>query len=390
MVFYQYSVLVDFIQGHGIADEQLRKEIQCALVKKLDHILVRNMEIVKVFFNDNLTGAEKIILDNVIANHIPGDGLESDNYTKIPREKVFISDTNEYSMVSDTYFGGFMIDIHNNQRNAPNGTFTIMKNNANHSPTITKINGTSVENTKLNLSWSPDCEIDIAKTSNRFDGLYSYQVLYEFQNLDDNLQEHLLFGVSYTEIIDNTFGANIFSIDTREVNNPIGIYAVSKSSSNILPSITVLNQTRNSITNEKLLVHWDISKPIELSKSSNSTNILSYMKNFKNYTIFQRNFTLNGTTNTEIGSVNGGNTFQKKHRFSGFIIIEGLTDGFPCAIFSVSKNVKTNTEGITLVSSSRGYLTGEKIVLTWPTESFIQIKKNGNNHDGVYRISIIA
>lgn len=71
------------------------------------------------------------------------------------------------------------------------------------------------------------------------------------------------------------------------------------------------------------------------------------------------------------------------------ILVKNNIFGGPSGIFMASKSEDFMESNITRLSSSAGNITNEKLRLKWDPNSFIQLRKTGNNYDGQYIIKYI-
>jgi len=70
------------------------------------------------------------------------------------------------------------------------------------------------------------------------------------------------------------------------------------------------------------------------------------------------------------------------------VLVSGTEEGMPLGIFFLSKISKIELGTVTVVSSREGS-SGATIHLTWPPNSGIFIKKDGNGNRGTYKIKFI-
>jgi hypothetical protein len=73
---------------------------------------------------------------------------------------------------------------------------------------------------------------------------------------------------------------------------------------------------------------------------------------------------------------------------SYIILIQGVEDGFPTASVSVSKSTVYQEGFIARLTGTPGLITGEQIIVTWPSASNILISKSGEGYNGNYITSI--
>jgi hypothetical protein len=131
-----------------------------------------------------------------------------------------------------------------------------------------------------------------------------------------------------------------------------------------------------------LNVSWPSNSGLSISKTTSSYNGVYYIVDNFQYTNLQTTVTLSGTSTIIIPPP----TFSYYKQQSFYIsIVSQVTNG-PNAIFYISKNINTNNGNIGSTVSF-GYPSGERLNVTWNTNSLLQLSKNGTNFDGTYLIT---
>lgn len=68
------------------------------------------------------------------------------------------------------------------------------------------------------------------------------------------------------------------------------------------------------------------------------------------------------------------------------ILISNVVSGGPCAKFTIAKNNPSRNASIQRWNSCSGNTTNERLELRWLPSTGIEIRKNGVNYDGSYKI----
>jgi len=71
------------------------------------------------------------------------------------------------------------------------------------------------------------------------------------------------------------------------------------------------------------------------------------------------------------------------------IFIKNLVSGGPSASFQLSKSESSRFPSYIRTSSSSGISTNERLEMKWDPNSGVELRKNGVNYDGQYRIKYI-
>lgn len=91
-------------------------------------------------------------------------------------------------------------------------------------------------------------------------------------------------------------------------------------------------------------------------------------------------YTLNGLSNTTIS------TSQK----GSFVIkVENLILNGPSGVFNVSKSEAARDGHCVRISAAPGYNTTTTLLVSWPPNSGILLRKTGSGFDGTYRVKIM-
>jgi hypothetical protein len=89
---------------------------------------------------------------------------------------------------------------------------------------------------------------------------------------------------------------------------------------------------------------------------------------------------LNGTAPTTIsGSILTG---------AFTVEVTAIVSNGPCATFQISKNSTGSFPSIMRLTSSAGALSNERLLISWPPNSSIQISKTGVNYNGQFQLKI--
>jgi hypothetical protein len=68
------------------------------------------------------------------------------------------------------------------------------------------------------------------------------------------------------------------------------------------------------------------------------------------------------------------------------LTIKNSVSGGPSAIFNISKNEQLLIGNPTRISSSAGLNTYERLQIRWLANSGLELRKTGNNYDGIYNV----
>ena len=397
MASYNYTYSNDFLQQAGIDEEQLRKEIQDALPIVLDFIKFRDNdgdaeipEDVTITFVAALSAPQVIILNEIIANHIPQQGVFSSE-PPVPRKRLYLQGINEPTLVENVYNGTYVLSIFNEQRSSPNTLYTLSKNRDELEPALNRWISIPISGERLDVQWKPTLEIEVTKNITQFDGMYNSNLLVDKSRRQNNRIEDLLLGTSSGDVLDKQFGTEMFICGSDEEDRPNAIFAICKTSPAISSSVTIMSSSRSSVDFTKLDLSWAPYEPIKLNKNTLSPSLdgLYFTDRLRDYKIYEKIFTLTGTDYIELKGEDDVTVFKYKQRFTGFILIEGTEDGMPCGIFSVGKNTKDQLQAFNRIVSGNGRFTGERLELIWPVDENIQVRKNGTGYNGLYRFTAI-
>ncbi len=92
------------------------------------------------------------------------------------------------------------------------------------------------------------------------------------------------------------------------------------------------------------------------------------------------NVTLNATNTTVISSIQKG---------SFVIKVENLIANGPSGVFNVTKSEASREGHCNRISASPGYNTNITLLISWPPNSGILLRKTGTSFDGAYRVKIM-
>lgn len=99
-----------------------------------------------------------------------------------------------------------------------------------------------------------------------------------------------------------------------------------------------------------------------------------------NLEIILRNFTLIGTSTTEISTNQKG---------SFVVTVSNQILNGPTAIFHVTKSEAVRNAHIVRTAASPGYMSNVFLEILWPPNSSLLLKKTGNQFDGTYKVKIM-
>lgn len=92
------------------------------------------------------------------------------------------------------------------------------------------------------------------------------------------------------------------------------------------------------------------------------------------------NITLTGTTDYEISNYQQG---------SYIITVQNSVVGGPSGVFHVTKNDSSKHAHIARTVATPGALSTITLLVTWPPNSGILLKKTGSQYDGTYRVKVM-
>ncbi len=260
------------------------------------------------------------------------------------------------------------------------GVFLLSKNTSisnNYNKTFLNISRSLTSNGTFDFIWNNKEGFDITKDYSEAIGsylIYSNTLLSESElTLSSTTQ------VSLDSPFNNLSGCYFFSIFSYNESFPGGNYIITKSiSSNNAFSLAELNTSKGT-GNTKLIISWDSSLGIKLSKSSNNCDGIYKIVNNFSIPIKEVSIILFNTSSTVIEDFN----YYKDKAFF-MEIVSNVTNG-PCAIFSITKN-NINTYANVIRYGSPGIDNTTQLNVIWASNSKLNVSKTTNNYNGTYLI----
>ena len=196
------------------------------------------------------------------------------------------------------------------------------------------------------------------------------------ENFIEQYQIFTLIDTMWTSIDIEIEGGRQYSIVNEVAYGPCGMGFLTKSEQEEKAHCFYMNCPGEN--DERLVVRWTPDHEMEIQKNIDTKNG-SYIRR-----ILTRNkdktTTLSNTDYTEIFSEISGNLL---------VIIEpdhNTNDGGPCSIFLLTKSEQTNYASIVCLSASPSVFSNEKLEIRWQPNTGVELKKDGENYDGIFNI----
>jgi hypothetical protein len=244
---------------------------------------------------------------------------------------------------------------------------------------ITRLNSNSSTSTNSTFTSSYPAYTGFTLNTNKSDIIGPYRYIDSSQYTSSTIT---LTGTTSSLYKLNTTGVFFINI-SNYITGPCATFMICKSYSGSA-SAQMFQVTSSPGTSPftQLNVSWPSNSGLSISKTTSSYNGVYYIVDNFQYTNLQTTVTLSGTSTIIIPPP----TFSYYKQQSFYIsIVSQVTNG-PNAIFYISKNINTNNGNIGSTVSF-GYPSGERLNVTWNTNSLLQLSKNGTNFDGTYLIT---
>lgn len=214
-----------------------------------------------------------------------------------------------------------------------------------------------------------------------------------------------LNGIEFSDVASLRLGCYSLTISPLIVGGPTGSFIIAKNETEKDAVITRLISVPGKDSNEELEVTWLASNPVQLRKTSifhdGTYRVDVNLKNIavptpilesdvatKEYVdkaldrIIQTHF--DGIT-VSLNRMDWVDVFNLQSG-SYLVTVNGLCDGTPTALFTISKSTQSSTAQISKISGEPGRLTGESLCLSWDANAPVRLSKTGPFHDGEYKI----
>lgn len=326
----------------------------------------------------NIDG-EVLTVDSTTPTGLKWFNLNTSENTLDIRVKTLIGSLN-YTEVQNRLYGCYFNKVYNQREKGPAGNFVYCKSRQEIDGFIIRLTSapgiSSFE--RLRSTWIENEEPEISKLGSNYDGNYSTQLL----TTNSPINTINLSGDSFITLLSNTSGNFILNI-TNDFGGPHCSYFLSKNIVTNGASIVRVANSPGTGTNN-IRIRWLPSSPIEIRKVLTSddgsygyTDILTELSLNTIETI-----SLSGTTKYTLD-------LKKYQRVSGIISITSSVSNGPSAIFTFSKNDKTQAFSIIRVVNCPGQTSLERLRLEWLANDRLKVYKTGSNYDGAYDINII-
>jgi len=333
--------------------------------------------------------------------------------------------------------GSYLITVSPISATGPSATFAISKSGFSEDPSIVKITSCPGHDTKeqLELLWNAGEKLCLRKSGSGNDGLFVVDL--NLKNISTNSYSHVgagegglpnvvtespkeklikgidisLSGNELVPVISVNPGSYMLSISPKVPGGPTCTFSISKSSSDMEPSVVRLTGTKGTDGNEDLVLTWAANDKIRIGKTGNNfdglytvdTNMrnLTVMtpetvandnnidKNMHIGTVLQYKFWLVGLEETKVAQVAPGTYFA---------FVSSSEYGLYNATFSLTKIKDQDVPGFTVAMSLNKTFTGtdsetslEELFLTlrWDSENTLFVSKTTNEFDGVYSLKLM-
>lgn len=220
---------------------------------------------------------DKLILEylayegpRIYKNIVNGDGqyIKRTNGEGFLETQILLVGTSWTSIPITQVFGAYSLSISNNIL-GPTATFILSKSTQTHiTSAIIKISSApGTDDSVLEIRWLANSVIEIRKTSNNYDGIYT---------VIDNFEKAVsgtitLSGTSYVEIPNTVYEKKSYSIKiTNDISGyPCSIFCVLKNTKTLYGTSFNVYSPAN-ITLEKITVAWPALSIIKIKKTDNN------------------------------------------------------------------------------------------------------------------------
>ncbi len=307
---------------------------------------------------------------------------------------------------ADRYFNPRMLSVINELEDAPLAFYGMSKTRRGDFGNIIKLTGSAGiggPTTVLSAKWDVETHFELAKTKTAFDGDYAARTgptnLIASSKRGSGSELVVLLGTTYTELrpsFNRKYGNHIITVSNAEisVDNPIetedqptAMFFLSKNRPDILPNIMNVIKTPGFSSFERLEIKWDPDEDMKLRKDGElfdgTYNILYALDPV--HIDIDIGVTLLGVTAYTEKFIN------QQNRLTTIISVDaGVSgvEGFPSAIFSITKSDRRVTANINRLTNSLGISSLDKVELDYPINDVVKLNKTGTDNDGSYRVKV--
>lgn len=301
----------------------------------------------------------------------PSNSVVSSNLVHIQR--------NDITTIMPLPIGSNIISLYNLLSTGPSGNYFTAKSNANLSGNITLLNSNSSTSTNSTFTSRYLAYTGLQLSHNKSDMIGAYRYMDSSQYITSSITLTGTSGTIYSANTTGIFFINIYNY----IGGPCATFMICKSyATSVSAVITLINSSPSLSPVTQLSVSWPSNSGLSISKTTSSYNGLYYIVDNFQYTNLQTTITLTGTSSVTIPA----NIFPYYTQCTFYLsIVSQVTNG-PNAIFYASKNINTINGNIGS-TVSLGYPSGERLNLTWNTNSLLMLSKNGVNFDGNYLLT---
>ena len=330
--------------------------------------------------------------------------------------------------------GSYVVTVNSMKLGGPTAIFNISKGSTGSYAMVVKTSSCpgEISEEQLELLWPENSKLLLRKTGPRYDGDYLVDFnMKNFTNLappvlpTDNVTKDYLeselrdrldikFGgvvvslndSGFTDVFDLRQGSYFITVSPLKNGAPTATFMVSKGSLAEAASVVKMTSCPGRNTGEKLEMVWLENKKLQLRKTGpfHDGDYLVDM-NLKNFTnmpppviptdVANKSFvedTIDSRLDVKFSGilvplVDTGNTAVTALRSGSYVItVSAVREGGPTGTFMISKASTENEGSIVAVTSCPAVDSGELIILTWPPNSKLLIRKTGPFHDGDYLV----
>ena len=346
---------------------------------------------------------------------------------------VVLTGTTEMRVINQR-FGSYVITVSPvNIEGAPTATFSVSKTSLATDGVVKVITQCQGQFTpeELVLSWPTNGVIMLKKTGPGYDGTYivdmglknfssvplpslptdTATLAYVDRQIERKMQAK--FGGELVHLEEDKYkrlfhmrpGAYIICVSSVAPNGPCATFSISKSSNCVEPHIIVLSSSPGRDTNERLQIAWPRDSMILVRKTGlfydgdyiadvPSKNLSAASETILDSDIADKDYVdsvmrqfmdvKHGGVQVELTDTHSANVAALRTGSYLVNVSAPHIDGAPTSSFIVCKSKMSLPGSVVRLTGCPGYETNETIVLTWPPNSRLKVRKTGCHYDGAY------
>jgi hypothetical protein len=351
--------------------------------------------------------------------------IESELQSLFSRLSVELKGT-EFSNVANIRPGSYIVTVIPYEDGYPTASFSISKASAFSTGHVMRMTaGLGLETPEqLEIQWPQGGNLMLRKTGPGYDGSYfvdlnvknistlpSQPVLpsdqaskaYVDKVIRDALEVRFggvkvqLQGIAFYDVINLRLGSYVVAVTPiGMVGGPTATFSISKNNFDNDAAITKMTEYPGMYTFEQLEMAWPANKMLQLRKSGLGYDGQYLVDmNLKNFGPVVDEPVPAPSPSTSVTDLYGkgvsimlsGSDFVPVIAVSPgsyVLTVSSVIAGGPTATFSLSKSVLDMQPSVVRITGSRGADGNEDLEIAWPPNQKIQVRKTGDNYDGMY------